>query len=129
VSRRPPPLLLTVFASLVAVVYAVAAVASGAGAVPSNANAPLSDDAIDHSEQVGAPHAPRHEGVVNRQREGRTVFAGAPFSVLPLAVLPTRELPAPQQVARRSAFEPERVQGSVACASHRTSRGPPLLAV
>lgn len=129
VPRRPPPLLLSVFASLAAIVYAIAAVASGAGAVPSNANAPLSDDAIDHSDQVGAPHAPRHEGVVNRQREGRTVFAAAPFSVLPLAVLPTVGMPARERIAGRLAFEPEHVQGSVAGASHRTSRGPPLLAV
>jgi hypothetical protein len=128
VSRRPPPFLLAFFASLAAMVYAVAAVASGAGAVPSNANAPLSDDAIDHSEQVGAPHAPRHEGVVNRQREGRSVFTGASFSSLPLAVLPTTEQPAPDRFACRRSFRPERVRGSVACTSHRTSRGPPLLA-
>jgi len=131
VSRRPPPLLLAFVASLAAIVYATGVVASGAGAVPSTANGSLPpDDAIDHSEQVGAPHAPRSEGagVVNRHREGRTVFAAAPFSTPPLAVLPTTELPARDHCARRHVFEPERVQGSVAGASHRTSRGPPLLA-
>ena len=109
--------------------YATAVVASGAGAVPSNAKGPLPDDAIDHSEQVGAPHAPRHEGVLSRQREGRTVFSGAPLPILPLAILSALPLPTPDAVGRPFVFEPERPQASVAPVSHRTSRGPPLLAV
>jgi hypothetical protein len=128
VIRRPPSLLHAFVASLAMIVYGSAVVASGAGTVPSNVNSPvpLPDDGIDHSEQVGAPHAPRHEGAVS-QREGRTVFAVAPFSALPLAVLPTVTLPGPDQIARRRASEPQPTQASVASASHRTSRGPPLL--
>lgn len=105
----------------------MAAVAMGAGAVAASdvQQGETPADLIDHSDHVGAPHAPRSDDSLGRQREGRVSHVVAPLTVLSVAFPSTVWAPPLLGPGRRFVVEFDSSRADVACTSDRTSRGPP----
>ena len=120
VSRRLSSLPSTILACAAVVVYVLAIAAPRA--FPAS-GAPAGGSLLDDGHHTVAPHAPRSDGHLTRQRDART--AGTVHLSLPVAVLPAAGTSITVDVGRSFRVESEQRWVQAHLVSARTSRGPP----